>query len=71
MVAPLQHPRERITSLREPVQPEDLAPLKVLQRGATYLVYDPALPPGQRTASEHASYQDALAAARARKAGPR
>ncbi len=71
MVAPLQHPRERIRSIREPVQPEGLAPLKVLQRGdETVLVYDPTRPLGSRTVAERGTYELALAEAWRIRKGP-
>jgi hypothetical protein len=67
MVKPLQHARERIACIREPIQPADLEPLKVLQRGdGPFIVYDPSLPLGRRTASAHAVYEDAVDAARIR-----
>jgi hypothetical protein len=65
------HPRERVvlTCIPEPIQPEDIAPMKALRRtDGVCIVYDPALPPGARTASTHESIDAAIAAARERKA---
>ncbi len=54
--------------IREPIQPEEIAPLKVLQRlDGKHIVFDPSLPPGKCTASTHPSYEAAVIAARARK----
>lgn len=62
------HPRERLvlTVIREPIQPEGLAPIKVLELMAGgHIVYDPALPLGARTAGGviYPNYSAALEAA--------
>jgi hypothetical protein len=50
--------------LREPVQPDGLAPVKALQRtDGVYIVYDPALPFGKRTASTWRTLASAIDAA--------
>lgn len=54
--------------IREPIQPEDIAPLKVLQRiDGVFIVFDPSLGPGKCTASKHTDYAATVIAARARK----
>jgi hypothetical protein len=54
--------------IREPIQPEDIAPMKVLQRiDGVFFVFDPSLPIGKRTACTQPNYDAAVIAARARK----
>lgn len=70
MIEPLQHPRERVNTVREPTQPDGIAPLRILQRrDGPLFVYDPSKPLGRRTVATRETYEDAVTAAFALKGG--